>query len=118
MYIQLLAVMVDSLEVIFLWRDSFPPSHRITLHLVSLCLCMFDRFKVMDKDKLTKDDYVCMADVTLSPIVFGTRVYNSEIEVGRRVSCLVSAHRLACFTMMEERYPPPRRPHSDREGRA
>lgn len=41
------------------------------------------RFKVMDKDKLSKDDYVGMADVTLSPIVYGTRVYNSEIEVGR-----------------------------------
>ncbi|PHJ24353.1 elicitor-responsive protein, partial [Cystoisospora suis] len=38
------------------------------------------RFKVMDKDKLSKDDYVGMADVTLSPIVYGTRVYNSEIE--------------------------------------
>ncbi|PFH34600.1 putative Elicitor-responsive protein [Besnoitia besnoiti] len=42
------------------------------------------RFRVMDKDKLTKDDYVGMADVTLSPIVYGTRLYNAEIELTRK----------------------------------
>ncbi|KFG61939.1 putative Elicitor-responsive protein [Toxoplasma gondii RUB] len=42
------------------------------------------RFKVLDKDKLTKDDYIGMADVTLSPIVYGTRLYNAEIELTRK----------------------------------
>ncbi|CBZ52419.1 hypothetical protein NCLIV_022080 [Neospora caninum Liverpool] len=42
------------------------------------------RFKVMDKDKLTKDDYIGMADVTLAPIVYGTRLYNAEIELTRK----------------------------------
>ncbi|KEP64816.1 UNVERIFIED_CONTAM: Elicitor-responsive protein, putative [Hammondia hammondi] len=42
------------------------------------------RFKILDKDKLTKDDYIGMADVTLSPIVYGTRFYNAEIELTRK----------------------------------
>lgn len=42
------------------------------------------RFKVMDKDKFTSDDYVGLADVSLGPIIHGTRKYLTELQLSRK----------------------------------